>query len=294
MTRLALHIRHPEQIGRLAKEKPDLTAGGGSRASEIGRKTIRRILKTYRFDRVYIGDEFCPRRLPGPERMRAFREQAGAAGLKVTLLTPPMTDSEIFQNYSVFEILVPEDEVVVNDWGVMLLLKDKFPRLSLSLGRLLNRGMKDTRLSEEFFQCQADGRTLLEETTFDGTEFLAFAATRGIDRLERDLAPHSASPSFLEGNLAHSIYFPFGYITTGRICRIAEMKKGGAPRWLPGAPCRQDCERTAFRMIHESTRLVHHQNGNTIFYRYPVSLLDRLAQIADQQEVRLVYQGKAL
>lgn len=294
MIDLAVHMRHPDQVSRFAEEKAGRFADGGSGTSEMGRKSVREILKASRLDRIYVGDEFCPRRLPGPRRWKTFREQAIAAGLKVTLLTPPMTDGEIAKSRSLFDILVPKDEVVVNDWGVMLFLEEEFPCLSVSMGRLLNRGMKDTRLSDRFLNCTADGQTLLEETTFDGSGFLAFASARGIHRLERDLAPHSASLGFLKTDLVHSIYFPFGYVATGRVCRIAEMKNGGAPRWVPGAPCRQDCKRAAIRMIHESTRLVHHQNGNTVFYRYPEYLLDRLAKITDFREIRLVYQGWAL
>ena len=128
--------------------------------------------------RLYIGDEFCIHRLPSIDELDAICQVAKGDFRGLTFLTPPLTDAGIDRCGPLFDILKDMDlgtEVVVNDWGVLLFLKEKYPSFQLSVGRLLNKGFKDPRLTnpDEALTFSAETAELFNTCTFDAVEFPA-------------------------------------------------------------------------------------------------------------------------
>lgn len=94
------------------------------------------------YDRLYIGSEFCPNKLPTPE---ALVEAAKAFRGPLTLATPPLGRGGLDKLAPLLKAAAPAKgklEVVVNDWGLLRFLKqDKNTRLFL--GRMLMVEMRE-------------------------------------------------------------------------------------------------------------------------------------------------------
>lgn len=244
--------------------------------------------------RIYVGDEFCPARLPTAPDMEGFCRFAAANSLELTLLTPVMTDPEITAAAPLLTVLrryFPHGEVVVNDIGVLFYLKTAFPGFRPAMGRLFNKGFKDPRLDEQAMNDPGRQSGLLNDTTFRRSNFQGLARDLGVARLEQDLFPY-ADPCFepIHG-LKISWYFPFGYVTTGRVCFTAGMNRHGGRRFSIAPGCSAPCSGASVALKHPCLSFNLVRNGNTVFYRYRRSMLDTLINRIWNTDFRLVYQG---
>ncbi len=250
-------------------------------------------------DRWYIGDEFCASRLPSVQVAAEFARRADVAGVALTLLTPPVTDDQIDSLVPVLARLAGASvpvEVTVNDWGLLFFLKSWFPDLPLALGRLLNKGFKDPRLgAPETVKAAAEAdRAVLEHATFDQPRFRERASALGIARLERDLMPYDPRTDFGDNPPAVSVYFPFGYVTTGRVCWPSTFAPGREADFRPRRACGRPCEGRPLALAHPANGFPLRQSGNTVFYLYPAPVTAALLRRAGEGRLRLVYQGAAL
>ena len=298
---ISLHIRRAGQVHSApsVREHVESLYKRLSGCSEDGIGLDPSIEEDPEIDRWYIGDEFCAGRLPSADQTAAFVRLAGEAGTALTLLTPILTDDQIDGLVPLFERLsgaaIPA-EVTVNDWGVLFFLKERFPRLALALGRLLNKGFKDPRLGppETVISEAGNDRAFLEHATFDQPRFREKAAALGVQRLERDLMPYDRRSAFEDGPQAVSVYFPFGYVTTGRVCWPSTFAPGREEDFRPRRNCARICEGRPLVLRHPDAAFPIRQNGNTIFYLYPQDTLAALFRSAREGRLRLVYQGVAL
>jgi hypothetical protein len=112
-----------------------------------------------------LGSDYCVHLLPSPARMREVAAAASGRRVPLVLLTPYFRDGELKRAVPLFRA-IPEGadvDVAVNDWGALLTLRGLFPRMTLSVGRLLS-GQKrcprigvSARLTEEGRALQGDG-----------------------------------------------------------------------------------------------------------------------------------------
>jgi len=126
-----------------------------------------------------LGSEYCVHLLPSAGRMREAVREATDRGAPILLLTPYFRDAELKASLPLFRAIpagAPVD-VAVNDWGALPTLHGLFPRMRLSIGRLLS-GQKrcprigaSARLTEEGRMWHGEGiysspraRCHLEET----------------------------------------------------------------------------------------------------------------------------------
>lgn len=244
------------------------------------------------FQRIYIGDEFCSNRLPSLTEMKHFSQFAQERNLGITLLTPVLTDDGIEKCSPLFDYLKKrhsEAEVVVNDLGVLFYLKREYPQFYLSAGRLFNKGVKDPRLPDS-----REAKELLSDSTFDQPCFQEKMAELSVTRLERDIMPYSngigKTPDF---GLKTSVYFPFGYVTTGRICWTASFRQPSEQRFVPPGVCSMPCNTMTLKLEDRRFYLPVIQNGNTLFYVYTRAMLSSLMEEAEHKDLRLVWQGAA-
>src|SRR6185369_11315670 len=99
---------------------------------------------------VYFGSEFCEDLLPPLAEAENFCALAAAAGVEAVLLTPLVTPHGLGRVDRLLNRLVKSGwlpAVVGNDWGVVELLRNSYAALQRRGGRLLNRGLRDPRLS---------------------------------------------------------------------------------------------------------------------------------------------------
>ena len=293
---LAAHLRHPQHLHALNDLPGHLSTLYENQAFNDWDGLVQ---DDQRSLRLYIGDEFCIHRLPGPAEFDTLCQLAKRQNRALTFLTPPLTDEGMDRCCPLFEILKNMDfrtEVVVNDWGVLLFLREKYPSFQLSVGRLLNKGFKDPRFThpDDAPKLSAETAELFNTCTFDSVEFLAKMRQLNVNRLERDLFPFGESEIKRGGGLPASVYFPFGYLTTGRVCWMKSFYGPTVRKFSMSNGCHQACHKMTLKLNHAKTDLPLFQMGNTIFYLYAPSNVAALAKQAETQELRLVYQGLML
>jgi hypothetical protein len=126
-----------------------------------------------------LGSEYCVHLLPTASRMAEAVAEASARRAPLLLLTPYFRDAELKGSIPLFRAIpaAAEVDVAVNDWGALQTLHGLFPRMRLSIGRLLS-GQKrcprigaSARLTEEGRMWHGEGvfssppaRAYLEET----------------------------------------------------------------------------------------------------------------------------------
>lgn len=89
-------------------------------------------------DRVYFGHETCERLLPDKGHFRQSLNMIRRDKLKFSLLTPPATECGLRRIRSLLPLLCDEDEVVINDYGVLNMVATEFKN-PIMIGRILGR-----------------------------------------------------------------------------------------------------------------------------------------------------------
>ena len=290
---LAAHIRHPGHLDHLDRIPAHLGQFyAGPSAWPDGVAAVCR--------RVYLGDEFCANRMPALSAMKRLTDIAATGGYALTLLTPAMSDDEIDHNAPLLDHLnryFPGAEVVFNDWGVMVYLKANCPNLVASAGRVLDKGFKDPRLKRPAADGQAAemaADALLEYSTFDGEPACAHLQAMGVRRLEQDLLPYRTHPDGGRHDMASSVYFPFGFVTAGRICWTATFAPQNSDHFVPAGKCSRPCRKMLLELAHPDFGFRIFQSGNAIYFLYPHERLTDLLAEAPTNNQRLVYQGLAM
>ena len=126
-----------------------------------------------------LGSEYCVHLLPSAARMAEAVREATAKRAPLLLLTPYFRDAELKAAIPLFRAIPggATADVAVNDWGALQTLHGLFPRMRLSIGRLLS-GQKrcprigaSARLTEEGRMWHGEGifsspraRAYLEES----------------------------------------------------------------------------------------------------------------------------------
>lgn len=223
----------------------------------------------YAVGRLHLGNEFCERLIPSATVLRRAIGLAEAAGLKLTFATPSAHDAGLARLCRLLRLLPGGAEVVVNDYGVLRLLRREFPALEPVAGRQLCKAIKDPRLpTEQWARLNPGG--------VDAPAFGGMLGRLGIRRIELDVPPYARPGDLRAGGLALSVHAPFGYAVRGRICRIGSLRFDGQAKFRPGLACSKECLRYACRMMRPGDwldrDLESFQRGNTIFYRHDAGM----------------------
>jgi hypothetical protein len=293
---LAIHIRQPGQLDELDRI-PEQVCGLYQDLEPEVEEWVRSI--PGRVDRVYLGDEFCIHRMPVPDALQRITLSAARKGWPVTLLTPPVTNEGLERCSRLLRLLeqeAPGAEVVVNDWGLLCLAKDEYPSVPVAAGRLLNKGFKDPRLadSERAAEISEDAQELLNGSTFDTPDIEKKLWGIDVRRFERDLLPYGEPDLKSAVGLGTSVYFPFGYVSTGRVCWVASFEAPAARKFSPLTACHGPCNGLLLEMNGAQSNFRLFEGGNTVFYLYPPSVLGSFATDPTYEAVRLVCQGLAI
>ncbi len=178
--------------------------------------------------RVYYGNEFCQERIPRPGELEASCRAVYDAALPLTFVTPPVSDDGCdvlldrltrLQNWS------PHSEVVINDWGVLRLVHETFPSLVPVLGRLLNKFLRDPRVTARYDRpgASTNAPRALRQSSLSIPAYRRLLARYGVQRTELDNLYQGIDLDFRALHLSASLYVPFGYVTTGRICMLGNL-----------------------------------------------------------------------
>jgi hypothetical protein len=276
----SLHIATPEDLTRDASLPDELAA----------------IFGNARFTRIAYGTEFCEHLLPSHDSVRAVV----TVGRPLTFLTPYAGNEGIVQIRALLPELPPASEVVFNDWGVLRMLRREFPYLVPVQGRLLNKSLRDPRVTGIYAETAADQAAsalkILQRSNLDNPEYLDLLGRFNVKAVEMDNLPQGTDTSFAARGVCVAVYLPFGFIATSRVCMAAGLHYRKSEKFQPGAPCRHECQSHQLEYTYSNSPFSNRDQkfllkGNTYFYRQSDAMLRTLADQVQRGSIsRLVYQ----
>lgn len=282
-------------IGSADEIRNDLTirdldaADAGSKLAPTVSLTLRLIDEHFgpvEFSRCVYGNEFCEHLIPYPGQVEAVIRATRGRGLAVTFVTPYVTDAGIETLRPLFGLLSgagDDCEVVFNDWGVLNVLRQEFPRLIPVQGRLMNKSLRDPRVTGIYATSEAPGPALvsLRRSNLDCASYTEFLSGLGVASVELDNLPQGVDLSFAGDGMKASAYIPFGFISTSRICMAAGMHYDKRDKFQPGAPCHHECQTHLLEYTYTNTPFDNRDQkfylkGNTYFYAHTEAMLRSL------------------
>lgn len=241
------------------------------------------------YTRLYFGNEFCQHRIPSLEVLGAMKDFISGRKMSFTFVTPYVTEKGIGALIPILECVIKnfsEAEIVINDWGVLRLLREKFDYPVLALGRLLTKQKRGPGLTDLKNRLPKATIRHFQESNIDVPILGDFLVDNGIKRVELD--------NLLQGMvrenpaLKASLYFPFAYVTTTRFCMAASSEKGRKSLRSILA-CNEECQKYTFSLRHKNMPVELLLKGNAQFFenrRLPDNLDDlKIDRIVYEPEI---------
>jgi hypothetical protein len=257
------------------------------------------------FSRLYFGQEFCERLLPTRQELEQALTFARQRGMDFTLVTPYVTDAGIEKVRQLFNYLQEQGqvgEVVFNDWGVLLLLLDEFPEMEPVAGRVIDKMKRDPRFTgrdyEEFFS--REGRKMLMTSNITAPPYRQLLCHYGVHRVELDPVLQGFDFDLRPVGLKASVYLPYGFATTGRICFIGSLNQKAEDKFTVIGKCRRECQaydqylQKNISPIPEAVtdgrvaEIELERKGNTVFF----ANIDVASLLKNENFDRLIYQPR--
>lgn len=246
--------------------------------------------------RVYVGNETCERLLPTPQAIGSWAAAARGARVALSLVLPPLSRDGLAKAEGVVRALegVEDSEVVAADWGTVHRLRSRHPGLTLVLGRLTHKMLRDPRLADRFDSPLAPlpARSALCRSGELAPGFRALMERYGIGRREIDPFLQPLEGDEWEGRGERlSVHLPYQFVTMGRGCLPAAMHVGGNGRFVAGGPCRTECAEYAveFRVpVPGGNGAGRHllSLGNALYHAVPPHVVERaLARLSSRERV---------
>lgn len=265
-------------------------------------KVIEELFGRIAFSRIYFGNEFCQHLIPSPSSLSRIYSAARAKGLAFTLLTPYVTDEGIERLRPLFEFLAGREErteVVINDWGILRLLRREFPHLTPVLGRLMTKMLRDP-LAAAYYAVHplTPGPTLtaLRRSNLTVPVYQTFLKRFGIRMVELDNVVQGIDMNFGELGFAGALYIPYGFVATGRICLFASLNEPKDKKFTVSTGCSKECQRHYADCSYgeapfQGNPFVFLHRGNTVFYPQGKDLLRSALLHARAKGIeRIIYQ----
>jgi hypothetical protein len=241
------------------------------------------------FTRCAFGNEFCEHLIPSPDALESALNAAKSHSLAFTLLTPYVSNEGIAALRPLFDLFARSGggEVVFNDWGVLNLLRREFPTLTPVQGRLLNKSLRDPRVTTMYAAAPAPTAAIsaLQRSNLDCTSYTSFLSRLGVNTVEMDNLPQGADLSFAASGVKFGVYLPFGFISTSRICMAAGLHYRKPDKFQPGAPCRHECQSHLLEYAYTNSPFGNRDQkfylkGNSYFYAHTEAMLRALLEQA--------------
>lgn len=282
MIEWAIHMRDSRAVrtcdGRLPALSPN--SNGMADVHRLALRLIDEYFGTLTISRVYFGNEFCQHLIPS---LASVKETYGAArdrGWRFSLLTPYVTDEGLDKLRPLFAFLETQGEpveVVFNDWGVLQQLSS-FPHLKPVHGRLLDKRLRDPRITGLYKSAPIPIRTAVQRSNVTTSAYLALLRRHGVELVELDNVMQGLDIDFRNTPVGAALYVPYGFVATGRVCLIASLHQPQRERFRPETKCHHECQQyvTVYTYArppwgNEEQRFL--LKGNTHFYAHTEEML---------------------
>lgn len=236
--------------------------------------------------RVYVGNETCERLLPTSQAIGSWVAAARAGRVALSLVLPPLTRDGLAKAEDGVRALegVQDSEVVAGDWGTVHRLRSRHPGLTIVLGRLTHKMLRDPRLADRFDSPLAplSARSALCRSGELAPGFRALMKRYGIGRREIDPFLQPLEEDEWGGRDERlSVHLPYQFVTMGRGCLPAAMHGEGKGRFVAGGPCRTECAKYAveFRVpVPGGNGAGRHllSLGNALYHAVPSHVVERV------------------
>lgn len=222
------------------------------------------------FTRIYFGNEFCERLLPSPEEINTMLKFVLENNLAFSFVTPYVTDAGLNHVKTLLEIIArkkSDSEVIFNDWGIFQVLNENYPSFEPVMGRLLNKMKRDPRLLIFIDSLPETAKTYFTSLNIDVPFFTNFLKERGVKRVEVDNVLQGIKTNFKNLGLKASLYTPYVYVTTSRLCLAISCNIYGMEDIVGIFPCKRECQKYTFylKTLVMPVNLI--RKGNTIFFK---------------------------
>lgn len=199
-------------------------------------------------DRLYIGNQFCHLLFPDKTTLFAILEKAKKESVEITLVFSYIrqfmlksTEELLDEIYRWCRTNEKPIEVVINDWAMADMVKQKKDWLTLSLGTLLNKRKKDPR-----FIYKKGNKELYMQNNLNADFYRNYLETEfGIKQYEWEACGYSQI--FPEGNVKNSLHLPFYQTNTSQYCTlyaVCTTGNRGAQKLIKSCP--GYCEKYTF------------------------------------------------
>jgi hypothetical protein len=221
------------------------------------------------FSRLYFGIEFCERLIPGVDELQEVINFVNKNRIDFTLVTPYVTQDGLEKVERLLRKLIevkPESEVVFNDWGVFKLMDDKYPGLVPVLGRMLNKMKRGPRLLNVLDKIPKESVRYYRSPSITIPKIREFLLKKRIGRVEFDNLLQGIDLEKSGDEIRKTIYMPYAYITTTRLCLTALCDKPDKVKEVEISPCNRECKRYTFYLKNPIMITTLIRKGNTIFF----------------------------
>ena len=222
------------------------------------------------FSRLYFGNEFCQHLIPPANDLAQALDFASEHSLAFTLVTPYVTDEGLRMlepHLREVENRKPGSEVVFNDWGTFQVLTEGHPNLEPVMGRLLHKMKRGPRFMNLTDILPESTVNYFRSCSLDVPLYRRFLLAWGIRRVELDNLLQGISLDFSNSGMSGSLYLPYAYVTTTRLCLAASCDVSGREKEVGILPCQKECQKYTFQLRHPVMPLPLIRKGNTIFFK---------------------------
>lgn len=172
-------------------------------------------------DRLYIGNQFCHLLFPDRTSLFAMMEKARRESAEITIVFSYLrqfmlesTEKLLAEIYCWCRVNKTPVEVVINDWAMADMVKQKKDWLTPSLGTLLNKRKKDPR-----FAWKKGNKEWYMQNNLNADFYRDYLETKfGIKQYEWEACGYPQI--FPEGNVKNSLHLPFYQTNTSQYCTL--------------------------------------------------------------------------
>jgi len=191
--------------------------------------------------------------------------------LDFTFVSPYVTNKGLSRLENLFQEIAqnkPDSEVVFNDYGVLRVLNNRYNQLTPVMGRLLNRMKRGPRLMVVIDKLPPTTVEYFRSSNLTLPVLSEFLNAHRVRRVELDNVLQGID--FHLDNLEASLYLPFAYVTTTRLCLVNSCDIPEREELIGIFPCKQECQRYTFYLRSDIMPLILIRKGNTIFFENEV------------------------
>ncbi len=209
---------------------------------------------------LYIGNAYCPHLFPKEDQLYGLLEKTLKEHLCPVLVFAPVEEKDILKIEKIIDQLAIwctrnkiKIELVLNDWGMAGILRNKYPdQFSLTLGCLLSKQRRDTRINyinrNSSKESELFGQGPLQTPFYQKYLREQFHITRvSLQSCGYQQMLSLFNSSLSDSGIGVTLHFPFFQMNTSGWCPLlATLKQGDRARQTVVDSCNCPCINYAF------------------------------------------------